>query len=317
MQTILITTSTFAQFDLHPLDLLRNAGYEPVLNPHGRKLSTGELAEMMTMHQPVGLLAGTEKISGEVLRAHSSHLKVVSRVGTGMDNVDSAAAFHLGIQVYRTPDAPTRAVAELTVGIMLSLLRKIARADRELRNGAWNPYMGNLLSGKTVGIIGCGRIGRNVARILKNGFGADVVAYDLVMDASMMEKIGVKFASSLEELLEQADIVSLHVPGNDSGAPVLGAGQLNRMKPGALLINTARGGLADENELKVRVDDGRLGGVGLDVYGKEPYAGPLLGCANTLLTMHMGSYAVESRINMETEAVLNLLEGLTKAGLRR
>lgn len=306
---VLITTSTFGVYGDAPLRLLEKNGFQPVLNPHKRKIQAEELRVLLEQHHPVALLAGTEKVGREALKASSGFLRVISRVGVGMDNVDVDAAKEFGVKVFRTADAPTAAVAELTVGLMLAVLRKIARADREIRQGKWSPLMGALLCRKTVGMAGVGRIGSAVSKILLKGFGARVIGYDPHLSEEQWERSGVDWVTSFELLLEKSDIVTLHLPLSGSGA-VIGAREMQRMKKGAILINTSRGGLVDEMALCQALASGHLGGAGLDVFEKEPYAGPLTDCETVVATMHMGSYAAESRIQMEMEAVENFLVGI-------
>lgn len=294
---IFISTSSFAEYDKLPLKLLDDAGMTVRMNPYKRKLTKDEC---LSLYGDIdGLIAGTETITAEVLQA-AKKLKVISRVGVGLDNVDIEAAKKQGIKVFNTPDAPTLAVAELTVGLMLSLLRHVPRMDREIRAGQWQKRMGNLLQGKKVGIIGFGRIGQKVGEIVK-ALGAQVAYCDPAVNKTGYKKL------TLEELLAQSDIVTLHLSG---GGTVLGKNELKRMKRGSWLINCARGGAVDEAALGKVLQEGWLAGAALDVFNEEPYNGPLTGLDNVILTPHIGSYAVESRIEMEAEAARNLIKGL-------
>ncbi len=299
---VAVTTSTFAQYSPEPLELLRAAGYEVVLNPHGRALTEDEAVEVL--RGCVGVVAGTEPLTAGVMAA-LPELRAISRCGTGMDSVDKEAAAARGIAVRNTPDAPTRAVVELTVGFALDLVRGISRMDRDIRAGVWKKRMGNLIHGKTVGIIGYGRIGRAVGAAFA-ALGCPAVFFDpFVTDVPAgTERL------ELAALLERADIVTLHCAKPKDGAAVLDAAALGRMKPGALVINAARGGLVDEEALCALLESGKLGGAALDVFGREPYDGPLARLENTVLTPHIGSYALEARVNMEVEAARNLLEAL-------
>ena len=173
-QKATITTTSFAKFDDQPLRLLEAFGIEIILNPYGRKHSGDEVVKLAV--EAVGLIAGTESLNRSVLEKLPS-LKVISRCGVGMDNVDLEAAEQLGVSVLNSPSGPTLAVAELTVGLILDLLRKATMMDREMRAVVWKKRMGNLLSGKQVGIIGFGRIGRKVAEMLK-ALGANPIYYD-------------------------------------------------------------------------------------------------------------------------------------------
>ncbi len=307
MKKILITTSSFDRAGQPGLAALAAAGYSIVMNPHGRKLSEDEAAGLLD-GDVVGMVAGTEPLTRRVL-AGATGLKVVSRCGIGLDSVDLAAAGDLGIRVLNTPDAPSLAVAELALGMILNALRRIGEADRRLRRGEWKALMGGLLACRTVGIVGYGRIGRRVAR-LAQAFGARILAHD----AQPFAPDGVAEARDIDSLLAEADVVSLHLP-SVAGGPFMDAARIAAMKPGAILVNTARGGLIDEAALAAALQDGRLAGAALDTYAKEPYAGPLAGMETAVLTAHMGSYASEARSIMEREAVENLLKGMAEAGL--
>ncbi len=303
---IAISTSSFAKFSDAPLQLLQERGLEPVFNPHGRALSEDEAIELL--RGCVGLAAGTEPLTARVLEA-CPELCVISRCGVGMDNVDLEAAKARGIIVHNTPDAPTRAVAELTLGYALDLLRQISRMDREMRAGQWQKRMGNLLQGKVLGIVGFGRIGRAVAALFA-ALGCSVCFYD----PAVTQDCGEWSCLSMDELLARADILSLHTARPRDGSLVLDAGRISRMKKRAWLINAARGGIIDEQALYEAVKSGALSGAALDVYGKEPYSGPLLELPEVICTPHIGSYAREARIAMEVETIANLLGGLEQAG---
>jgi D-3-phosphoglycerate dehydrogenase len=299
---IFISTSSFGEYDALPLKLLNDAGINVQVNPYKRQLTKDEC---LNHYKDIdGLIAGTEPLTAEVLKS-AGYLKVISRCGTGLDNVDLEAAKQLGIKVLNTPDAPTMAVAELTLGLMLGLLRHLPRADREIRAGNWQKRMGNLLQGKKVGIIGFGRIGQKVGELVQ-ALGAQAVYCDPAVNKDGYKKI------SLEELLSQSDIVTLHLSGGGKGAPLLSDKELNRIKQGSWLVNCARGGVVDEAALTKALQEGRLAGAALDVFTQEPYTGPLAKLDNVILTPHIGSYAVESRVEMEVESVKNLIKGLKK-----
>ena len=257
----------------------------------------------------IGIIAGLESLTKKVLSS-AKHLKVISRCGVGMDNVDLSEAKRLGIAVFNTADAPAKAVAELTLAHVLNQLRRVAEVDRNIRSGAWKPLMGNLLSRQTVGIIGCGRVGGQVARLLLS-FGARVLVNDEFCELfpKNVEK------HELNELLGLSDVVTLHLPYSQESHHIINQGALERMKPTAILINTSRGGLIDENALFEAIRSGKLSGAGLDVYEKEPYSGKLLELPRVTCTAHMGSYAKEARAEMEFEAAKNLKTELSRLSL--
>lgn len=229
-----------------------------------------------------------------------------------MDSVDIDAAAELGVWLKNTPDAPAAAVAELTLGMMLSVLRRLPEADRGIRSNRWNPLMGRLLSAQTVGLIGFGRIGRRVARLVR-AFGARIIVYD---KQQLSPEEGVEFRS-LDDVIGTADVLSLHVPYAQDMHHFLDRERIAAMKPGAVLINAARGGLIDEEALLNALQAGHLSGAALDCFEAEPYSGPLAALPQVLLTAHMGSYAREARNLMEQEAVDNLLQGLAAQGLMK
>ncbi len=294
-----ITTSSFGKYDNTPLKLCKEKGLEITLNPYKRKVQPHELIKLA--ENAVGIIAGTEPIKEESLLKLSS-LKVISRCGTGLDNVDMAFAEKKGIKVFNTPDAPTSAVAELTIGLILNLLRKVNNMNVAVKNGKWEKLMGNLLNRKNVGLKGFGRIGKQVAELLRP-FGCEVAYSDPFVENGLL---GLKNLP-LEEMLGWADILSIHVPVSDQ---LIGEKELRLMKEGAWLVNTSRGGVVDELKLYELLKNGYLAGAALDVFVEEPYTGPLKELDNVILTPHIGSYAKESRIKMEIQAVENLLKGL-------
>lgn len=282
--------------------MLAAAGFEYHLNPYGRKLTPQESAELMTGMDAV--IAGTEKMDRQLLSS-LPHLKVISRVGTGMDAIDLQAAVELGIKVCNTPDAHVEAVAELTLAGILDVFRHISQAERAVRSGNWRKPMGRLLHGKVVGIIGLGRIGKALVKLL-HPFDVNVLAYDLFQDAAFARQYDIQYRD-IEAILPEADVVSLHLSYAPDSYHFFNERLLNLMKPDAVLVNCARGGLVDEEALLAHLQAGKLAGAYLDTFEKEPYDGPLTTAENVLLTPHIGSYAAECRLRMETEAVENLL----------
>lgn len=302
MNRIAITTSSFAQFSDEPLRLLKEAGIEYVSNPFGRQLTEKEAIDLLS--GCVGVAAGTEPLTARVMDA-LPHLKVISRCGAGMDNVDLKVATEKGIKVCNTPDGPTLAVAELTLAYALDLLRKITQMDREVRAGVWKKRMGNTLKGKKLGIIGFGRIGKAVASIFAP-LGVEVAFNDPVVESNTYRKMTVG------ELLPWVDILSLHSSKTGGECSLFTTEQLLAMKQGGWFINASRGGLVDEEALYDLLRSGHLAGAAIDVFEREPYEGPLRELDNVILTPHIGSYAKESRIQMEIDTVINLIESLNK-----
>jgi D-3-phosphoglycerate dehydrogenase len=303
---VLISTSSFGVADTSPLERLEREGFEVSLNPHGRVLTEDEIAALIA--EVDGLIAGTEPLSDRVL-AEASRLRVISRVGVGIERIDLEAAERRGVQVFITPDALTDAVAEITIGAMLTLLRGIHQMNAALHDGRWEKSMGQLLRGKTVGIVGLGRIGKAVALLLAP-FGVRRIARDEEPDHAWAVANGVEFMP-LRDLLAQAEIATVHASGREC---LVGPEELALLPDGALVLNAARGGLVDEAALYEAVSSGKLAGCYLDTFELEPYEGPLRELPNALLTPHAGSYAREARVRMESEAVENLLLGLRGDG---
>ena len=302
-EEIVVTTTSFAKYDRTPLTLLDEKGFHLILNPYGRRLNKNELVELSK--DAVGIIAGTEQIDASVLESLPK-LKVISRCGIGIDNIDLDATKRRGIKVLSTPDAPTIAVAELTVGLILNLLRKINHMDTLMKNWKWEKVMGSLLFGKKVGIIGFGRIGKKVSELLAP-FDCEVRYYDIRTEDEGQRTEAKGFRTDFESLLKISDIVSIHVSLKER---IIGENEIRIMKKGAWLVNASRGGVVDENALYEALKEGYLAGAALDVFEDEPYTGPLRKLDNVILTPHIGSYALEARVKMERQAVENLLKGL-------
>ena len=304
---VFISTTSFGRYETGPLDALKRSALQPVLNPLGRTLKPEEISHYAG--QCVGIIAGTEPYS-QATFARLPHLKVISRCGVGMDGIDLAAAAQRGIAVVSTPDGPTSAVAELTVGLLVNLIRQVDAAHVRLTRGVWEKSMGFLVSELTIGLFGFGRIGKRVAAILR-AFEATVIGCDLNPDRAWAAKHGVGL-KTWEELLKASDVLSLHVPYGLELHHVIGARELAMMKSGSYLINTSRGGLIDEEALYQALTSGRLRGAALDTFEQEPYTGPLRELDNVILTPHIGSYARAARVQMERQAVENLLDALQR-----
>lgn len=303
---VLISTSSFNLANFAQLEDLKTAGVEVKLNPFEARLTEDQVIELLGTNT-IGLIAGLEPLTKNVLQSAKS-LKVIARVGTGLDSVDLAAAKQLGISVLNTPDAPTRAVAELTVAHILGLLRHLSKADRQIRSGVWKGLMGSLLETKTVGLVGFGRIGKRVATLL-SAFGASVIISDAQVKASDFQNL------ELDELCAKADVLSLHLPYNESTHHIINEKRINLMKKGSYIVNISRGGLIDETMLLGALKSGHIAGAALDCFEQEPYEGELRNLENVQITAHMGSYARETRDLMEQEASNLLVNALREMNL--
>ncbi|MFA5256468.1 MAG: phosphoglycerate dehydrogenase [Candidatus Omnitrophota bacterium] len=301
MNIVAISTTSFAEHDKSPLDLLKKNGYKTELNPYGRKIKPAELVELA--RDAIGLIAGTEPINDDTL-SKLPNLKAISRCGAGMDNVDMEAAKRFNIRVSNTPDAPTLAVAELTIGLILNLLRKVNEMDSAIRAGKWEKLTGNLLSRKKIGIMGFGKIGKKVAELLKP-FECGI-AYT---DPNIKNAVPGFKNMSKEELLRWAEIITIHASSKET---ILGRTEFGMLNKGVYLVNVSRGETVDESALFAALSKNDISGAAIDVFKEEPYDGPLKELNNAILTPHVGSYAKEARINMEMEAVKNLIIALKK-----
>ncbi|CAK0778941.1 Lactate dehydrogenase [Azospirillaceae bacterium] len=302
--SVMVTTTPFAERDPTPAALLTETGIPWSVNPLGRRLQPREVLEVIRGHSVV--IAGTETISGETIAACAPTLKAICRVGIGLDGVDLQAARRHGVQVSYTPDAPAPAGAGLTVGLMLSVLRQTHLADRDLRAGLWKRRTGLRLAECVIGVIGVGRIGRKVIRHILGGFpGVKILAHDIAPEFDLFSDAlngSAVVWTDRETILRQSDIITLHAPSTRKTRGMIAAETLSMMKPGAVLINTARGDLVDDVALVSALENGRLSGAAIDVFPQEPYSGPLQNCRNLLLTCHMGSMTVDCRARMEIEA---------------
>ena len=303
--SIFVSSSRFERASLDGA-LPASSDLQVVYNDSGKRLSEDQLIAQRPS-RCVGIIAGLEPLSRRVLEQYPD-LKVIARLGTGMDTVDLSAAEERGIAVVGTPDATTNAVAELTLGLMIAALRGIATADRGIRSGSWTQVQGGLIKGRVVGVIGFGRIGRRVAE-LAEAFGARVVYYDPFTVGD-----DPRCCRTLDGLLDTSDIVTLHSPLNDDTRGLIGKAQLQRLREGGLVVNVARGGLVDESALVESVKSGRLSAA-IDCFADEPYTGPLRELDGVVLTSHMGSLTAETRQEMEVSAVRSVVAELRKHGV--
>ena len=303
-----IVTVTSPHFPAGAADPLRDASIDVRLAPKLGARSPAEVIELM--RGAVGAIASTDPFDATVLAAVPD-LRVIARVGVGTDSIDLAAAADHGVVVTVTPGANDATVAEHAVALMLALVRRVCEQDAAVRRGEWprtGDHVPGSLRGATVGLVGLGRIGRRTAGLLR-AFGAGVLAAD---PAVAEAPAGIALVA-LDELLARSDIVSLHVPLLPATAGLLGAAEIARMRPGAMVVNTARGGLVDEDALLAALRSGRLGGAALDVFAAEPPAGsPLLALPNVIATPHVAGLSpasVEEMTRRATASVLDVLAG--------
>lgn len=306
------------------LKLLAAKGHRLVVNPHDRVLLKEELVAALKEHRPEALLCQlTDRIDGDVLDAGKPTLKIVANYAVGFDNVDVAAAKQRGVVVTNTPGVPTDAVVEHTIALIFSLARHVAAADQYAKSGrykGWDPFLflGMELKGKTLGIVGLGRIGFGVAERCVKGMGMKVLYNDPKTNPDFEHEFGGRFRS-LDDLLRESDVVSLHVPLLPTTHHLINAERLGCMKPTSLLINTSRGPIVDEAALLDALDRKTIAGAALDVFECEPSITcraddhlRLKAMPNVILTPHIASATVEARQAMSriaAENILAVLEG--------
>ncbi|EHT7405582.1 phosphoglycerate dehydrogenase [Campylobacter coli] len=295
---VFVSTHPFGETSKIPLELLDKNGFEVRINNRGRKITSKELSK--DIGEAEVLIAGTEKITEDVLR-NAPNLKLISRVGIGLDGIDFELCRKYNIKVVYTPDAPTMAVAELCVGLILDLSRKISFTDANLKQGIWNRHMGMLLYGKTIGIIGMGRIGKSLIKLLSS-FNVSFKVCDPNPDFAFLKIYNVELTNKTK-LLKESDVVSLNLPLKKDTMNFLMLDDLKNMKKSSILINTARGGIINEDDLYIALKENLIAGAAVDVFEEEPYKGKLRELNNVVLTCHMGASTIESRTDMETQAV--------------
>lgn len=293
----------------HPLlQKLTGAGFDIVLSTPGVQPDESELLERLP--GCVGYLAGVETISATVLEAADT-LKVISRNGAGINNVDLQAAKRLGIKVLSAPGANARGVAELALAHILNLARSVSFSDAALKSRNWERRKGVEVEGKTLGLVGCGNIGKKLATFTL-ALGMNVLAFDLYPDESFRPSPQFRHCG-LDELLASSDFISLHCPASDK--PLIDATQIAKMKDGVYLINTARAELLDEDAVKQSLKDGKIAGISIDAFVSEPPQNwSLIESSHALATPHIGGFTEESVHRAMEMAIDNLIVELSSDG---
>lgn len=301
---VLATPWSFFEEGREACELLQAAGVEVVRSPVDRPLQEDELAELLGSFD--GLVAGVDRVGRRALAAGHPRLRVVARNGIGVDNVDIPAATELGIVVSNAPGVNADSVADFTFALLLALVRHVPEADRSVRAGGWPRLVGVELPGKSLGLLGFGRIGQRVAHRAR-GFGLRVLAYDPQPDREAAQALGVELVD-FHHVLQEADFLSLHLPLLPQTRHLIGEAELRRMKPTSYLVNTARGGIVDEHALARALREGWIAGAACDVFEEEPpRTSPLLGAPNLLLSPHMASHTREAMARAFWVAAQNVL----------
>jgi len=308
-QKILVTPTSFGpSAQMAPKDKLLSFTNNIVYNPHQRPLTEDELIPLLEGCS--GYLAGLDFITEKVLESTKT-LRVISRYGIGCDRVDLEAARKHGITVTNTPGANADAVADLTLGLMLAVARGIPLLDKTTKQGDWLRRTGIELGGKTLGLVGFGMIGKKVAKRAA-GFGMTVIAYDPFIDKEYAGSNNV-LPVVFDRVITDSDFLSLHLPYSEKTKNIISRDAIDQMKRGAVIINTSRGGLIDEEALLDALKNEKLSGAGLDAYAKEPpdTGYPLFDLPNVVTTPHTAAHTKEATLNMAAMAVDNLISVLT------
>lgn len=303
----LVTSRSFRSTPGKHWDILKDADIEMVDSGVPRALTEDEMIAKMA--DVDGALLGVDPVTARVVAA-ACNLKAISRQGVGVDSVDLAACTARGIIVTNTPGTSTASVAELAMSLMLAVLRNVPQLDHRVKEGTWSRILGHELTGKSVGLIGFGRIAQALARMLQ-GFEVDLLYYDPYRPSREVEEaLGAQFLP-LDELLSRADVVSLHAMLTDETRHLINAETLALMRPSAVLVNTARGGLVDEDALATALENGDLAGAAVDVFDPEPPVGSrLLELDNFIATAHCGAYTAEANARVAVAAAQNLADAL-------
>lgn len=297
MKKLLITTSSFDVINNKYIKELENNGFVVIKNPFSKQLSEEEVLQLIKKEQPSAIIAGVEPLTKNVLD-NALNLKIISRCGAGIDNVDLDCTKSKGIIVKNTPDAPTRAVAEFAIGLIFDISKRISEMNNELKNNkTWKKLKGVNLIDKKLGIIGYGRIGKEVAKIA-SAIGLKVIIYDPLQKNS-----------SLETLKSESDFITIHIPLTNDNYHFIDNKFLETLKNGVSIINTSRGGIIDEEALYEALKSKKISYAAIDVFEKEPNTeSKLMELENIILTPHSASNTTETRIFMEEECAKNIVD---------
>ncbi|MBM9589085.1 dehydrogenase [Leptospira sp. 201903075] len=322
MANVFVSTFPFCRTSPYALSLLESSGHQVTINPLGRKMKPTEVAKYAKDFDV--LIAGTEDLTELVV--NNSQLKLISRVGVGLDSVPLDLCKEKGIAVAYTPDAVSPAVSEFAVCLIVDGMRKVSYSDREIRAKKWTRPYGERIGGASIGILGFGRIGKRVASHLLGYLPKEILVCDLIDQtesisllqevAHHIQKVNESLGKnwnpttikqvSLDTLLKNSDAITIHVPLTEDTKNLLDHSKLSMLKPNAVLVNTARGGIINEEDLFHYLKNTSKACAALDVFDEEPYSGPLCELENMILTQHMGSCSNDCREEMEREAAENV-----------
>jgi len=303
---ILITPRSFASISDKPIKMLTARGYEIQRNNTDRPYKKEEMLNLI--RDIDGIIIGIDELSAEIIE-RADKLKVISKYGTGLDNIDINMATKKKIIVTNTPQANVDAVADLVFGLILGLARRVPEADQKTKSGKLEKIIGKSVWEKTLGVIGLGKIGKQVVKRAR-GFQMNILGFDLIKDKKFALRYSIKYVS-FEKLLQKSDYITIHLPLNDATHHLIDDKELEKIKKDAFLINTSRGGIVNEQALYKALRNNQLKGAALDVYSNEPpVESPLKELDNVIMTPHIGAYTEEAIENMGMQAAQNLIDVL-------
>ena len=304
VKKILVSTSSFAETNNEAIEILQKSEYEIIKNPYKRKLSKSEIRELID-DDVIGIIAGLEELSESTLQ--NSNIKVISRVGSGISNIDQDYIKENNIKLFITPTGPTNAVAEITVMNMLNLLKHTYEMNLKMHDNKWERKIGNEIKNKNIVIFGYGRIGKKVSELLEC-FKANV----FFVDPFIKKEDAPHNLIDKHEAIRIADIITIHVNHNET---IIFKEDFERMRKKAVILNSSRGKCILEEDLIHAINTGVVGGAWIDAFEQEPYSGPLVNYDNVILTPHAASYTQECRSEMELEATKNILNFLNQSSI--
>jgi D-3-phosphoglycerate dehydrogenase len=309
VKRVVVGSRSFGQLSDVGVKLLNGAGFDVWrIPPEERPLDESKMVEIVARENPEVVVTGAEPITKQVLEA-GPNLRMIMKHGVGVDNIDIQTATTLGILVANAPGTNTEAVADMTIAMMLALLRGVYNAVQSTKSGGWERFVGHDLGELTIGVVGTGKIGLAVIRRL-GGFGSDVLAYDIVHNQDLLSHPKVRYVE-MAELLQDSDVVTLHVPLVADTKAMIGRNELEMMKPTAYLVNLARGELVDEVALFEFLQQKRIAGAAVDVYAVEPpKSSPLIGLDNVLSTPHIAAYTYESMEHMSRICAQTIIDAM-------
>lgn len=307
MKKVLITPRSFGKVSAIAENILTTAGFELVKNPKGSILDEDEMKQYV--RDVSAIIVGVDPITASVIDS-APYLKVISKYGTGLDNIDVGYAKSKGIKIFTTSDAPVEAVADFTFALLLSVARKIVEIDRSSRSLDWSKNIGLGIYRKTIGILGTGRVGKAVAKRAK-GFDMKILASDVATDTILEQELGVQYVTATE-LFSQSDFICVHLPYNSSTKGMISKTEISMMKETVIIVNTARGGIINENDLYDALKVKRIWGAGIDVFENEPpHGSPLLKLDNIILGTHCASSTYDAINNMSLFSAKNVIDAFS------